>query len=465
MTDLPARSPEATPGSAPTPNPQPRTPFSLRQPLWRLGFTAAVALQALLLALAWWPEPRVPVGDEKLYLAAARAPFEWISLPPLWPPLWPHVLRPMLAVGGGGLVVAIQVVLFVGVAAGIGILAGRAFGPNAVRPAVLLTLADPLLGGFAQFFWPETLHLALIVAIALLLTGPRFGLGHSLVVGLLAGLAVLIKTLFGPLLPLVALICAWRAAPGRPFWAAALATVMMAAVVLPWSLQAEQEVPGSGGASARFNLLVALREDGRQSLGERNVALETLAASRRAGRGWEARLDWIDQELAAELATTALLPEALDRLGRHPFRVFEWRSFVVEQLPGGDLAKAERGGFRATPRWAGTVVAGWSVGHTALLLILAAIGLAARPWRRPEVGVGLGIVGGWQVLVLLLVHAISRYRVQLEPVLLLLAVGGVVALLDRAVTLSWRRWSLAATLAAAFLGWAFAGGWIDRLGG
>jgi hypothetical protein len=418
----------------------------------------------LLLALAWWPDARVPVGDEKLYLAAAWAPFEWILLPPLWPPLWPHLLRPVLALGGTALVVAIQVAIFVAVAVGIGILAGRAFGSKAVRPAVLLTLADPLLGGFAQFFWPETLHLALMVAIALLLSGSRLDLLCSSAVGLLAGVAVLIKNLFGPLLPLVALACAWRAAPGRRVWAGVAATLAMAVTVMPWSLSAERQVPGSAGASARFNLLVALQEDGRRSFGERNVALETLEASGRGGREWEMRLRWLDQELESELATTDVLLEALDRVARHPFRVLEWRSFVVEQLPGGALNRAEGGGFRATPAWARLVVAGWSVVHTAALLILAAIGLVARPWRRPEVGAGLAIVGGWQVLVLLLVHAISRYRVQLEPVLLLLAVGGVVAVWDRAGILSWRRWTAVGALAALFLAWAFAGGWLDGLG-
>jgi 4-amino-4-deoxy-L-arabinose transferase-like glycosyltransferase len=285
-----------------------------------------------------------------------------------------------------------------------------------------------------------------------------------LVVGLLAGLAVLLKNLFGPLLPLVALACAWRAAPGRRMWAGVAATVAMVATVLPWSLAVQREVPGAGGASARFNLLVALREDGRQSFGDRNVALETLHASRRGGRGWEARLRWIDQELEAELATTDLAAETLDRLAQHPFRVFEWRSFVVEQLPGGALNRAEGGGFRSTPPWARAVIEGWSLVHTAALLVLAAIGLVARPWRRSEVGVGLAIVGGWQVLALLLVHAISRYRVQLEPVLLLLAVGGVVAVWEGTAIGSWRRGS-AVGVAAVLLVWAFAGGALDRLGG
>lgn len=430
-----------------------------------LLFGLAVALQALLLASAWWPEPRVPVGDEKLYLAAATQTFDGrlVVLPPLWPPLWPHLLRPLLALGGSGAVVVAQLIVLGLAVWGLGVLARRALGAAAVAPLVVLAAADPLLGAFAHYFWPEVLFLAVVVAVALLLSAAEVGLGRGAAVGVLVGVATLLKSLFGPIAPLVVLGVGLRASPGRRWLVSLVALAVFLLVTVPFVVQAERVAPGASGASARFNLLVALREDGRSSFGGPNVALATLQQSAaQAGPRWEHRLPWIAAELDAELEQTSLLGELFDRLSRHPFRVLEWRSFLVEQLPGGGFATEERGGYRGTSAWLARTLRGWSAAHLAVLLGLAAVGVVAAPWTSRTAAVAVALFVAWQVVVLLAVHAISRYRVQLEPGLLLLAAGGWVAL--RRGGLSPRQWWGAAALAVVLLGCAFAGGWLDALG-
>ncbi len=158
--------------------PRPAGPALLPAPL----VAAALALQAVLFWLGAWPVARRPWGDEIMYLDLAQrwARGEAAPLEPLWPPLYPQLLAAALRLGDTNLLGLrlLQVALLLVAARALAGLAARLLGsPAAGRWAAALLLLDPQVAAFAHYYWPEALHLALLLGALwlLVLHGRRWG--------------------------------------------------------------------------------------------------------------------------------------------------------------------------------------------------------------------------------------------------------------------------------------------------
>lgn len=405
------------------------------------------------------PEGRLLVGDEQLYaqLAEAEPDGRLAPTPPLWPPLQVHILRLLLGVGGFAAVFTAQLVLFGFVAFASWRLANRALGPRAGLVALAFVVVNPVLASYVWFLWPELLHLALVLGVLLLLLEP-VGIGRAFAIGTLAGLAVLTKSLFGPLLPVLAVTVWWKAGAGRRLTAGLAVALALAAVVGPFVVERARFDPGATGIGPLFNILIALREGGRDAYAPPDVAWVTYRAMERSGDDWATRRSWVLGALREEVRGRSMVAEVVDRLARHPFRVLDWRSELVAQLPGGPRSNAGAG-YQDTPAWLVGALRWWSGVISAALLTLAGFGIAAASWRDRLAPRVLVVLGGWQVGLLLVVHAIARYRVQLEVVLVVLAAAGVVGLGGAARRP--RRLVVGGVLGVILLACAFAGPWLD----
>ncbi len=442
----------------------------------------AAAIAALVWIVAvhaslWWiehrPEPRRLWGDERTYLRWAgelAAGGGWRPDPPLWPPLYPHLLAPLVgprdagdALGAGGparlgggaraAVAAVQTALLAAAALALrGI--GRALGAPTPAPelAAAAMLGFPPLVAYVHYLWPEILHLALLLFAVWVLVGRRRGAGWLIALGLALGLAAVAKSLLGPVLPLLLLPLVFErdgfersgpdgAAPGsrrrdliRGAGRAALAAAACAAVLAPAAIadHARLGEPAARG-TALFNLWVGL--DDRSHSDADPAVEESLRRYRAAAPDAAGRREFLEREIAATVRERGWPALLLGQLGRQYSRLFDRDGFLTAQLPGGAIH--ERGvGYRRPPPALAAALRGSSWGLWAAVLALAPLGLALgsplaspRPrWRWRWLPVAFV---AYNLGIFLVLHVKTRYRVQLEPFLLLWAAVAAVWLARR----------------------------------
>lgn len=481
-----------------------------RRAAFRLALPSAVAwgvallLHGLLLTLAHWPAPRVPIGDEPIYLAAADAAAagEPMELELLWPPLYPRLLARLgTGLEGGRLLRAqlLQSLLLLAVALLLRNLSLRLGARRwTAELAGAFAFGFPPLAAYAQYFWPEVLHLLLWVAMLWMLaarapaaTGWRRWPWAALF-GWALGLALLAKSLLQPFAPL--LIVAWAVAAsgvGRPEapprrWreaalgiTAALLAATVALATLHPTLAEHRERYGvfAIANSAAINLWVGLNDTARRDRVEPVVRRE-MYRYRHVSDHPSQRQAWAQEQVRTLIAERGAGTLLAAQLGRQYFRLFDKDSFFTGQLPGGLLTERERG-YLAAPRWLARVLRGLSYGLYAALLAAVAGGLAlVVPGRRVWVWTVFAFVA-YNLALFLLVHVKSRYREQLLPVLLPLAAVALTRVANWIATrrgderrshatdpaplppLPRWRWALAGALASLALFFAFAGPLLD----
>ena len=135
-------------------------------------FGTAILVNLVLLALAHWPAPKRLIGDETYYfnLAKAIAAGQPAQHDSLWPPLYAELLALSFRLVGPSVlaVQAVQVALWLAAAWCFWRIAARLV-PAAGTAALALFLFTPELAAFSHYLWPETLHLALMLAALWLL--------------------------------------------------------------------------------------------------------------------------------------------------------------------------------------------------------------------------------------------------------------------------------------------------------
>jgi hypothetical protein len=402
---------------------------------------ATLLLQLALLGLGPPPAGRPLVGDEQMYVTVAEA---WAAgqpaeLDPLWPPGYPAVLALWIALfGGWKSFVLLQVAALGCAAATLGRLALRLSGDArlALLAAALFAL-DPQVAAMAQAFWPESLHLALVLLaceLALVAT-PR--LSTAIGFGLTTAGAVLLKSLLMPVVPLLVAALLWRAPrPARLRLAVAMLSVLLA-LVGP-VIGANHRRHGFLGIadSSGFNLLVGLTDVSRQSLrGDRSGAV--FSEYRQGGRTFVERRALLSDRLQELLHERGILPLLMGQLPRQYFRLFDRESYFAAMLPGGALAEGGHG-FHAPPPRLARALGGLGLAVYALLLLAAPLGVALLiAERRAGVWWLLGWLG-YLLALFFFLQAKSRYRLPLLPVLDLGAAAALVTLGDHPFLGRWR---------------------------
>lgn len=413
-----------------------------RRALWLVALVWVAALHAGLFWIEHEPGPRRLLGDEHRYLRGARsfaAGESWSPDPPLWSTGYARFLAPLIARsdaerngGARWAVEAVQLALLLLSAALLRAI-GRALsgeGPAADLAALGL-LAYPPLAAYAHYLWPEIVHLTLLLLAAWVLVEQRRGTGWLLLLGAALGLAVAVKSLLLPLLPLVLWVLAREGGWRRGLPRAALVALAIVAVLTPGAVRSWRqhgELPGR--STALFNLWVGLNDTSPTNLVDPVVERE-LAAYRASAADSRGRNRWLRQRIAERVREVGPRRLLAGQLGRQYRRLLDRDSFFTDQLPGG-AAAALGVGYRAPPGWLAAALRSASYLGWGVILLLAPLGFIAfrpagwRSWRWLPL-----VFLGYNLGLFLLLHVKTRYRIQLLPFLVLAAAAGAVHLRAR----------------------------------
>jgi len=152
------------------------------------------------------------------------------------------------------------------------------------------------------------------------------------------------------------------------------------------------------------------------------------------------------------------------QLGRQYFRLFDKDSFLTVQLPGGREEVAGCG-YRERPPALGTLVSSVSYGLYTLLLMTFPLGYTVVRVRNSKWMRIFLLFFAYNLVIFLLVHVKSRYRIQFLPVFFIgsgCAVGWVLSRLqgDDIELPTALQYLAAGGAAAVMLFLAFAGPWL-----
>lgn len=406
---------------------QARAPTSRRTAIVLFGTAALFNLG--LLVLAHWPAPKRLIGDETYYfsLASAIAAGQPVQHDALWPPLYAELLAALFRLTGPELlaVQAAQIGLWLAAAYCFWRVVERLVAP-AGTIALALFLFSPELTAFSHYLWPETLHLALMLAALWLLVCHGTARWSAVAAGVLLGLALLTKSLLWPVVALVMLFAALVPADGlssraRLVNAGLLGAVAVVTVLGATTLAARNGRPWPIAGSTVFNLWLGLTDaspaDYRNPTAgqeyQRFVAAGPDLATRNA-----VYLDKIadtlrDQGVARTLA---------NQVRKQYFRLFNYQTFWTSQLPGGPRAAY---GFDAPVLT--TVLRVYSALFYAVALVAGALGIACLRVRPLSWLHFLLLFIAYNLVVFFLLHVVTRYTVQLLPVWLAFAATALVA--------------------------------------
>jgi hypothetical protein len=387
-----------------------------------------IGLAVLLLhgVLFWLDRGSRPlVGDERRYVASAEALARGESPPAdlLWPPLHARLLGFVFAATSGSktAVIVLQTLLLLASALLLRDLAARLTGPGAGADLVgLLLLLHPALAAYAHAFWPEVVHLFLLIGALWILAARRDRTAWLAALGLLLGVALLTKSLLQGFLPVILVAVAvakpWRRALAHASLVAAFVVATVAPTVL--SNYAREGVPVIAD-SARFNLWLGLTDESprdRLDSSPRRLYLELHSKS----TSFRERERILEERIRAFVAEQGVATILGRQLSRQYFRFFDKDSLLTDQLPGGVFAGAGRG-YGAAPGWLVAPMrwASWAV-HAAVLAAFPLGLVLFSPGHRPWAWTALAFVA-YNLLIFLFLHVKSRYFLQVLPCFVLFA--------------------------------------------
>ena len=446
---------------------------------WWVAFLALYTLeQAALWWLYWGHGAKALTGDEVIYSGWARnAPeFAPYATSYLWPPLQAWFLR---AFDTNVVVVQlVQTVLLLGCAGFLRALWLACDGRRrAANLAAALFVLNPSTAAYAQWLWPEVVHLFLMLAALWLLSlkpsPPGLPGGEGVVLaqriagflaGIATGAAILAKSLLTPFWPLFAVLLWRRETPRFDMRVAVLfAAGVLATIAVPlWHGWQATGKPMVADSSA-FNLVGGLADRWRSDyvgdsvgplLGEYFAAGATPAERNAA---FLARAHDV-------VAERGVVDTVEAQLSRQYFRLFNAKTLLLTQLPGAACA-----GYTGTYRDPAPVLVGgltaWSHAAHALTLVAFAFGLALwRRWREPLPWLALAFFA-YQLALYLPLHVKARFLLPLLPLLCAFSASFIASLArpDPAAAVAVRGWRIAlgALLAALLLALAFGAPLLD----
>ncbi|MHC4943523.1 MAG: ArnT family glycosyltransferase [Planctomycetota bacterium] len=411
---------------------------------WILGLTASgVVIRFAFLLLAGDLEP---YADESnyLYLALLLKRFDIYSdgLLYLWPPGYPCYLSLFLDLfGSGGIFAAklCQVLLSGLIGFFLMLIAGRLYSGRVVRLTGMIWCIYLPLIGFTHFLWPETLYLALFLPGFYLLLRwwqetPRAAARNHLLVaaGLLFGASLLVKEIGLWWCLLVCVLIAFhdrKAGVLQALSRSALFLLAVTVIVIPWTLR-NHEVYGRFapvGATLGQNVFFGMNSPymnfdypmkQQQEIARANAAIRRVLTSPDAPP-WERSeaLNIIDQ--SSENVRRGLA-HCLD----HPGFALRTRiKLLADWATPMSFFVRHYGLERYQGNLNGSVVRKFLIAAGLLLPMLvlaAAIGGAVFRLRGSTGG-----LLGWTLLYFAstgsLIAGMSRYRISIEPLLIMLA--------------------------------------------
>jgi 4-amino-4-deoxy-L-arabinose transferase-like glycosyltransferase len=402
--------------------------------IW-LAFAGGLALRLAFALL----EPRTHlVGDERAWVEFGRNWVGGVGFNPLrsqllfYPPLYPYVLGAVDAfLGGLAAVKLVQILAGALLVPAVGLAGIRLFGPRAAVLAAFMVAFYPVFVWYSVHYWSEPLFMVLLWwSIERLLHADAEGRGAgALAAGLLLGLAALTRETALYFAPFAAV---WLGVGRRPGARRRAGVFLLGAVLVvgPWTAR----------NWVVFHAFVPVSLMGGRALWEGNTDLPRNEVY--------ARYDAVGGPNALVDRHRLALHEAMRNiLSRQPGWFFEK---LVDQVPNFFAADnlvivhVKRAAYGAV----GPAVA-WTVAGVTLVPYLAALflfgwGLPRLPPTRPQTL--LLTFAGYYLLIHVVVHAFSRYRLPVVPALLLVAASAWVTRKDPWPPPARARRLLAATL-------------------
>lgn len=392
--------------------------------LWLL-MAAALAFNLALLALYHLPAPKRLVGDEIYYfnLAAAIANRQPAQHDPLWPPLYGEMIGAIFSwMGIHILAVQIgQIALWMLTGYLFYRIVVQLFGDLLVATAALaLYLFSPELMAFSHYLWPETLHLALMIAVLwLLICHPR-PWWTAATAGILLGLAIATKSLLLPLLPALALFMLLVKSGNSTQRARALRAALLLGASTGAALLSLAVLPASRGepslaGSATFNAWVGLNDPAQADTLDVIVGQEyqQFLAS---GSDLAARNGVYIQKIRSLLNEQGLLATLIRQAGKQYLRLFDHRTFLTTQLLSGP-----RAAYAFDAPYLAAILRLYSAVSYALVLASGAMGMAlvqGRPWSWLHFFL---LFLAYNLAIFLVLHVVTRYMTPLLPVWMVFA--------------------------------------------
>lgn len=414
----------------------------------RTQLVSIVALGVFIrFAFLLWVEPLELWADEGQYVYQALAwnrfglylgSPEWV-----WPPGYPAYLALFLrAFGADGIFAAKlgQVFLSALIGGSITLLARRLFSFRAARIAGALWAVFLPLIGFTHYLWPETVFLAaLLPAVYLFVTALDGGPGSArrlALTGALIGLSCLFKEASLPLVGLFGAVIVFGRGTGKireRLASAAILALSTGAVLLPWTLRT-YEVYGRivpSGATLGENVFQGVNAD-YKNYDYAGAPAEVTAAKSRwvydTFVRWPANaVKWERSDAANTIDRNSETVASAKQFARD-YPGFYLRSRVKKLADWVTPLNFFQRHFRLdvyegsiASRWVRRSLALASVALTCIVLIGGIGGAFAsslRGERRLAVlAVLLTFLAGIAIV------GMSRYRVQVEPLLIVLAAG------------------------------------------
>jgi 4-amino-4-deoxy-L-arabinose transferase-like glycosyltransferase len=421
-------------------------------------FFLAIILQAALLYFGHVPELRPLKGDEGRYqmkalqIASGKYPDQDF----LWPPLYPYILGGIYSIFGVKrfAVELFQILLFFisgYILFRLIIFAG--LGEIAAGSALFLFLLDPQIASFAQYLWPEILHLFFLFAmlgLIFLVSGKKllalFG------AGLFLGAAILTKSLLTPFVPVLIVVAAFRVSGttvAPRIIAAGVFGFGICLLVLPLVIYNGVRHGFWGVAdAASFNLWLGLKGDvyAAQEFNEYQKLSEMPIERNKILREQVARK--IDQEGIWNILVA--------QSKRQYFRLFSKESFLTEQFPGKRWAR------NSLPHgWLVVLLTWWSFVIYATTLATGSMGLFQIRWRTDFKRCILPLLFIlYNLGLFLFFYAKTRYRIPFLPAFIFFSALSIHYFLENrkrsgSIPVPGLRFAAGCILGAIFLWFAF----------
>jgi hypothetical protein len=445
-----------------------------RRLAWAAAFALVFAAQQALLWTAYYANGAKPlIGDERSYQDFALSILAGGSWMPssIWPPLQSLLLAAVYRIAGVHVfaVQVLQTILLIVCALLLRSIWRKVGGSvAAANLAAALFLLNPSTAAYAQWLWPEIVHLTLVLAALHLLAGEATRV-RALVAGACIGLALLAKSLLAAFWPLF-LVAFVRRQPVRLLAQPAMLFVLALALVTApalWHGWREHGKPMIADSSV-YNLWVGLtdrwRSDYVADMG--GATLPEFLASADTPQQRNAIYEDKIRALVGERGAVAVIR---DQLGRQYFRLFSAKTPLLSQLPG--PACAGHLSVYRTPEWLTRTLT--TTGDAFHVLILAAAAFAIACWRRrPDRLLWLiALYAGYQLALLSVVHVKARFLLPMMPFLCGFAGSFLVSLRERIrsadgdaqIRMTPARLAAGALLAALLLFLAFGGPLLDHL--
>jgi 4-amino-4-deoxy-L-arabinose transferase-like glycosyltransferase len=435
-----------------------------RKRSWALIVVIFVALALRLVAL-WAARDATPVLDEQLYLMRAEALLDgrgylgsyqsWVrhhethriaELPQYpgayQPPMYAGFIAFVLAITGRS-VLAVKLVQVLLSTATVGIVyaIGRSwFDHRRALVAAWICALYPNLIAFSHYLWSETLFIFLLLGVVWLLTRRTLpGWGACVAAGLLLGIAALTRAV---ILYFTPVLLVWMVVVHRRAWATAAVraisvAAVMAAVIAPWTWR-NYRVHGGFvliDTSGAFNVwrgntpfAFSLRRQGAHydwpfesipvnPVMESNAQTLCFTAMSALGTPHPTDLEIVAYAKASTIACIRAYPRVfLERVVLKMIDLWNPTSFLVRHFKFGAYGPV-------APIWA--TVLSWAAIVSYVLVMVAAVVGWLRWWRDPRAWLVVLFVG-YTCAVHAVAFGLTRFRLPLMPLFILLAANGVV---------------------------------------